>query len=89
MAMFVAVNCALDMKEGQKPSWLKSACDAAEDRGGLRMVKAFRSATQSGSGSNTLPILIGPAVHGAPGVGDCWGYGWVNSSGIPAAYVAW
>ena len=89
MSMFVAVNCALDMDDRLKPKWLPRACEAAEDRGGLRAVTCWRSATQNYGGSNTLPILIGPAVHGAPYVGKCWGYGWVESSGIHSTCVAW
>jgi hypothetical protein len=87
--MFVAVNCALDMEARLKPPWLALARETAEGRGGLRSVACWRSATQNYGGSNTLPILIGPAVEGAPYVGQCWGYGWVQSSGIRSTYVAW
>ncbi len=87
--MFVAVNLAMDMPDHLKPEWLPSACEQAESQGGLRRVTSWRSATQKNMGSNTMPILIGPAVDGAPYVGHCWGYGWVEPSKIHSTYVAW
>lgn len=87
--MFVAINCALDFPEDQKPPWLDAANAAAEADGGLRKATSWRSATQKDGGSNVMPILIGPAVDGAPNLGSCRGYGWVRSSGICSTYVAW
>ena len=77
------------MDEWQKPPWLWYAAQVAEEHGGLRQAACWRSATQGYGGSNTLPILIGPAVDGSPCVGECWGYGWVSSSESPSTYVAW
>jgi len=86
--MFVAVNCALDMEEDAKPSWIETARKLADNDGGLRKAVSWRNAFQPQGGSNTLPILIGPAVAQV-GVAPLQKCGWSRRSRIHTCFASW